>query len=421
MRAKITKRAVDAAHPNKNDVFIWDTETKGFGLKVTPAGNKIYVVQARLKDTGKVVRCTIGKHGAPWTPEKARQEAVRLLGTIASSANPNEAKKRARGDMTVSSLCDLYLAEGCDKKKPSTIKVERSQIERHVKPLLGQKQLRSLTRGDIERFMSDVSAGKTATDEKTGPRGRAVVRGGKGIANRTADLLASMLAFAANRGLRTDNPVRGVQRYRRNPKERFLSSSELAKLGEALGRAGAEGENPYALAAIRLLILTGCRKNEVLSLRWDWVDTERACLRLPDSKTGAKTVPLGAPALAFLQAIPRFESNSHVFPSGTGDGHFVGLQKVWSRVRNRAGLDDVRLHDLRHSFASVAVAGGDSLYLVGKVLGHRQARTTERYAHLGDDPVRAVADRTAETIAAAMNGEMANSQAGTSTQQKHDA
>jgi integrase len=404
MQAKITKRAVDAARPAKNDVFFWDTETKGFGLKVTPAGNKIYVVQARLKDTGKVVRCTIGKHGAPWTPDKARQEAVRLLGMIASGINLNEAKMKARGDMTVSSLCDLYLAEGCDKKKPSTIKVERSQIERHVKPLLGQKQARSLTRGDIERFMSDVAAGKTATDEKTGPRGRAVVRGGKGIANRTADLLASMLAFAVHRGVRTDNPVRGVQRYRRNPKERFLSSSELAKLGEALGRAGKEGENPYALAAIRLLILTGCRKNEVLSLRWDWVDTERGCLRLPDSKTGAKTVPLGAPALELLQAIPSFEGNPHVFPSGTGGGHFVGLQKVWSRVRDRAGLADLRLHDLRHSFASVAVAGGDSLYLVGKVLGHRQARTTERYAHLSDDPVRAVADRAAEQIASAMNG-----------------
>jgi integrase len=429
MRAKITKRTVDATQAGARDTFIWDTETRGFGLKVTPVGNRIYVLQARLN--GKPIRCTIGKHGSPWTPDKAREEAVRRLGQIASGTNPNAAKTEAKRDISVSQLSDLYLSEGCNKKRPSTVYVERGLIKRHIKPLLGRCRVKSLSRADIERFMANVAAGKTATDERTGKRGRAIVRGGTGAANRTTDLLASMLTFAVHRGLRPDSPVRGVKKYRLQPRERFLSPKELAMLGEVLTRAEADalaveknvrqgrprksgrkgrsdppaGENPYAVAAIRLLTLTGCRKNEILSLRWDWVDFERAALRLPDSKTGAKVIPLGAPALQVLHALPRIESNPHVFPSAKGEGHLIGLQKIWARIRAQAELQDVRLHDLRHSFASVGAAGGDSLYVIGKLLGHAQSRTTERYSHLADDPLRAAADRIAGQIAAAMKGD----------------
>ncbi len=175
----------------------------------------------------------------------------------------------------------------------------------------------------------------------------------------------------------------------------------MAQLGDALSAAQQDGENPFAVAAIRLLVLTGARKSEILTLEWGHVDMERSCLRLPDSKTGAKVIPVGAAALEALSEIPRSEGNPYVLP-GLEGRHFVGLQKTWERIRKRAGLEDVRLHDLRHSFASVAVAGGDSLYLVGKVLGHQQARTTERYAHLADDPLKAVADKTAGQIASAM-------------------
>lgn len=292
------------------------------------------------------------------------------------------------------------------------------------------RRVKTLARADIDRFMADVAAGKTAADEKTGKRGRAIVRGGKGTANRTTDLLASMLTFAVSRNYCPNNPARGVRKYRPQPRERFLAPKELARLGEVLAKAEAEfregearakqgkprksgrkgendppsGENPCAIAAIRLLMLTGCRKSEILLLRWEWVDFERALLRLPDSKTGAKAVPLGAPALELLTTVTRIEGNPHVFPSTVGEGHLVGIQKVWSRIRNRAELPDVRLHDLRHSFASVGAAGGDSLYIVGKLLGHTQARTTRRYAHLADDPLRAAADRIASKIAASMNG-----------------
>jgi integrase len=174
-----------------------------------------------------------------------------------------------------------------------------------------------------------------------------VVRGGKGTANRTVDLLAAILAFAVNRGLLTDNPARGVKKFKLPHHTRFLSASELARLGETLEQAATEGENPQAIAALRLLILTGCRKSEILGLQWDWIRWERGCIELPDSKTGAKVVPLGAPALELLRSLPRLEGNDHVLPGAAGKGHLVGLQKVWDRIRTRAQLPDVRLHDLR--------------------------------------------------------------------------
>ncbi len=401
MKAKITKRAVDAAAPGKRDAFRWDTDLTGFGLKVTPAGTRIYILQYRFGR--RLRRYTIGKHGAPWTPEEARREAARLLGLVATGTDPADVKAETRRELTITELCDLYLAEGCATKRPSTLVTDRRNIERHIKPLLGRKAVRDVTGADIERFQRDVAAGKTATDVRTRPRGRALVAGGKGAAVRTLAVLGAIFTFAVKRGLRLDNPVGGVARFKGQKKERFLTTGELARLGNALTAAEKEGFNPVAVAAVRLLVMTGARKSEILTLRWEWVDFERSCLRLPDSKTGAKVVPLGAPALELLASLPRVENNSHVLPGEKAGGHLVGLQKAWARLRDRAGLPDVRVHDLRHSFASVAVAGGESLYLVGKVLGHRQAQTTEAYAHLQDDPVRAVADRTSAHIAAAMN------------------
>ena len=400
---KISKRAVDALSPGDKDTYLWDSVLSGFGLKVTPTGGKTYLVQYRLGGRkGRTRRVKIGKHG-PLTPDQARQQAKHILGRVAAGHDVAEEQKQSHQSITVRKLCDLYLAEGCATKKPSTLLRDRSRIERHIKPLLGKRSVKSITRADVERFMQDVAAGKTATNVKTGFRGRAIVTGGKGTARECVVLLGSMFTFAVNRGLRAANPAWKVKKYKARKLERFLSPAELARLGDALSTAQQEGGNPFAVAAIRLLALTGARKSEILTLRWEHVDTERGCLRLPDSKTGAKVIPLGAAALEALSEIPRIEGNPYVLP-GLEGRHFVGLQKAWEHIRKRAGLEDVRLHDLRHSFASVAVSGGDSLYLVGKVLGHKHAGTTERYAHLSDDPVRAVADRTASSIAAAMNG-----------------
>lgn len=404
--AKLTKRVVESVAPSDKDSYLWDRLLPGFGVKITPTGSRVYLVQYRIGGRrGRTRRVTIGRHGV-LTPQKARQRATKLLGQVADSKDPAEDKAKLRNDPTVAELCKVYLAEGCATKKPGTVANDRSRIKRHIEPLLGTRRAGSITRGDVERFLASVAAGKTAVDEKTGkPRGRAIVKGGQGIASRTVELLGSIFGFAIARGLRADNPVRGVKRFARPKRERFLSHAELFRLGDALIAAANHGENAAAIAAIRLLLLTGCRKSEILAARWEWVDFERRCLSLPDSKTGARVVPLAAPALAILAALPRIKGNPYVLAGKKTGQHLVGLQKIWKRVVIRAELDGMRIHDLRHSFASIAVAGGDSLFLVGKVLGHRQARTTEVYAHLSDDPVKATADRTAKAIEAAMRGE----------------
>jgi integrase len=214
-------------------------------------------------------------------------------------------------------------------------------------------------------------------------------------------VLGALLQFAADRKLVSGNPARGVPLLKLERKQRFLSEAEVGRLADTIAAMERAAElSRAAAAAIRLLLLTGCRKTEILSLRWVWVDVERGCLRLPDSKTGAKVVPLASAALEVLVSLPR--RTEYVLPAGKGGGHYTGLQKDWERVRERAGLPGVRLHDMRHSFASFAVAGGVSLYVTGKVLGHRQSRTTEGYAHLADDPLRQAAERTASHIASAM-------------------
>ena len=311
MRAKLTKRTIDATVAGKADSFVWDTEVRGFGLKVTKSGRKVYILQRRLN--GQLRRWTIGVHGSPWTPDAARKEASDLLQVVAHGADPLAAKRASKNGITIAELCDLYLLEGCATKKQSTIDVDRGRIERHIKPLLGKRTVRDLTRTDIERFMADVAGGKTAIDVRTKSRGRSRVTGGKGTATRTMGLLGAILTFAVARGLRTENPARGIRRYKDRSVERYLRPDELARLSTALAQAKERGVNPYALAAIRLLLLTGMRKSEVLTLRRSWIDFEHGLLHLPDSKTSKKSVPIGRAALDLLQGLPAVAGNPHVF------------------------------------------------------------------------------------------------------------
>jgi integrase len=405
---KLSKRTVDAIRPDPNgrDVFVWDSgdgALKGFGVRMKPSGAAAWLVQYRTKE-GRTRRLVLGKLSV-LTPDEARVIAGDRLKDVAKGGDPSAERRRARREaLTIAELADLYLAEGPAEKpnkKASSWGTDRSNIERHVKPLLGRKLAVALTPGDVAKFQADVAAGKSKADIKTRKRGRAIVEGGRGTAARSLAVLGAMLQFAVGRKLIPANPAKGVKLLKGGKRERFLSEAELAKLADALAAMEAEHRlSPTATAAIRLLLLTGCRKSEILSLRWEWVDIERGVLRLPDSKTGAKAVPLAAAAVKLLAELPR--RGDCVLPAATGAGHYTGLQKDWERVRARAGLFGVRIHDLRHSFASFAVADGNSLYLIGKVLGHKQARTTEIYAHLADDPIRAVVDRTAARIAAAM-------------------
>jgi integrase len=403
---KLTKTAVDNANPEAADWFLWDSELKGFGLKVSKGGRKSYVCQYRTAGgrSGDDRRLTIGKHGSPWTVEMARSEAKQILGRAANGEDPALEKQDLKKRLSVAELCDQYLLHGCGTKKASTLATDKGRIERHIKPLMGRKKVQDVTRADVKKFLQDIAQGKTATDVKTGKRGRAIVRGGQGTATRTVGLLGGIFAYAVDCGMIDMSPVVGVKRFADKKGNRYLSQQELVALGKALRKAELEGENPSALAILKLLVFTGARKGEIETLKWSEVDFTSGYLKLADSKTGQKAIPLNAGALQILNDQEQLTGNDHVFPAYRGERYYEGTPKVWERIRTTAGLSDVRLHDLRHSFASIAVSGGASLPIIGALLGHAHSGTTQRYAHLSDDPLRAASDAVGNQIAVSLFG-----------------
>jgi integrase len=401
---KLTKTAVDNANPEAADWFLWDTELKGFGLKVSKGGRKSYVCQYRTAGgrSGDDRRLTIGQHGSPWTVEMARSEAKQILGRAANGEDPALEKQDLKKRLSVAELCDQYLQHGCGTKKASTLATDKGRIERHIKPLIGRKKVQDITRADVKKFLQDIAQGKTATDVKTGKRGRAIVRGGQGTATRTVGLLGGIFAYAADCGMIEMSPVVGVKRFADKKGTRYLSQQELVALGKALRQAELDGENPSALAILKLLVFTGARKGEIEALKWSEVDSTSGYLKLADSKTGQKAIPLNAGALQILNDQGRLAGNDYVFPAYRGERYYEGTPKVWERIRSAAGLSDVRLHDLRHSFASIAVSGGASLPIIGALLGHAHSATTQRYAHLSDDPLLAASEAVGTRIAEAL-------------------
>ncbi len=408
---RLTKRVVDAARPGEKDLFVWDDELRGFGLRVRPSGRKFYVAQ-RKRD-GRTVRVMLGEHGRDLTCDQARQKAEAELPQLLAVADARDARK---ADITLAELCDRWIAAGCPRAKPGrdgraalkpgSATIYKSAIARHIKPLLGDRKLASLTQVDLAKFQSDVAAGKTAANEKTRKRGRARVTGGPGIAGRVTAYLASILTWGRKHGLLAANPAAGVEIIPSGRRDRYLSAEELRILGKALAAAESDGANANFVAASRLLALTGCRRNEVMSLTWREVDLEAGLLRLRDSKGGPKLVPLTPVARQVLAAVPRIQDVDWVFPGSRGAGPARGINKFWRDLRAKAGLDpDMTPHVLRHTLGSVAVSGGASTFLTSKVLGHATPRTTELfYAHHGLAPVASVMEAASGKIAAELLG-----------------
>ena len=375
---KLTKRVVDAAQAGETDYFIWDHEIPGFGLRVLRTGKKSYLIQYR--SGGRTRRVTFGKHGTI-TPDQARTKARKLLAAVSDGENPAEDIKLHRKAPTVAALCERFMSEHVAHRcKPTTQREYQRSVDLFIVPAIGRHKVSDVTRPGISQLHHSL-------------------RHIPYQANRTLGVLSKLFNLAEVWGLRPDgsNPCRHVKKYPEKNRERYLTPDELARLGAVLDEANRDGsESPYMIAAIRLLILTGCRLSEIQTLKWSHVNGNR--LLLPDSKTGAKTIYLGPPAIAALKAIERQPENEYVIAGKVPGQYLTDLQRPWRRIRNRAGLGDLRIHDLRHTFASGAVGLGESLPMIGKLLGHTQVQTTARYAHLADNPVQAAADRVSGEI-----------------------
>lgn len=410
--SKLTKRFVDSLSARETDYFEWDDELPGFGVRVWESGRKTYVAQYR--SAGRTRRVKIGPHGA-LTVEEARKEAKGVLGDVARGEDPAEDRATRRKSLTVRELCDDYVAAAKQglimgkrnlPKKESTLASDEGRIKQHIKPLLGNKLVRDITQADVNRFIADVTSGKTARvvrSEKK--RGKAIVEGGAGTAARTAGLLGGILSFAVRQGVIPFNPARGAQRQADKTRTRRLSDKEYRAIGDALRAASDEGEAEQGLTGIWLLALTGCRLGEVEKLKWTEVDRDGGCFRLDDSKEGASVRPIGKPAFDVIDEIGRRADCPFVLPAARGsDACYGGMPRAMDRIMSRAKLSDVTAHTFRHSYASVAGDLGYSDSTIETLLGHSAGSVTSKYIHRLDAVLIASADKVAREIHSKMTG-----------------
>jgi integrase len=408
---RINKRTVDALHcpAGQDRTFLWDTSLSGFGVVAYPGGRKVYVAQFRLN--GQCRRLKLATHGRK-TPDEARSMAKKVLGAVEDGKDPIEQRRLGRDARTLREISEDFLKLHVKTKRKTRTYAEYERLLKlHLLPVLGSHRLISLRKVELARFHAGMSSTPAA-------------------ANRAIALFSSIWHWAAARDevAVAQNPAAGIERYPERGRERYLSHEELGRLGDALRLAETAGipwvgeckhkndrkekrstvVDPHAVAAIRLLMFTGARLREILTARWDYVDWDHGLLLLPDSKTGRKTIYLAAPALALLHELPRIKDNPHIIPGKKKGSHRADLHNPWSAVSRSAGLEGVRLHDLRHSFASVGAGASLGLQMIGKLLGHAQAETTARYAHLDASPVHTAVNLIGSQIAAAMGQPVAN-------------
>ena len=383
-RIKLTKRTVDRLESDGRERFYWDTELPGFGLRIRASGRKYFIVQFRAK--GRERRMTLGLHGTI-TVDAARRRAIAHIAEARNGVDPAAARDAARSRVTMSTLAERFIDEHVTPHcKESTARDYRRSIRLYIAPRFARHDVTEIERRDIAALHHDMRATPYQ-------------------ANRTLAVLSKMFNLAELWGLRPDgsNPCLHVKRFKEEARERFLTQEEFTRLGRVLDEIDEDGsETRSAVAAIRLLTLTGCRLSEIQTLRWEHVELDSGELHFPDSKTGSRIVPLAPAAVRLLSRLARGADNPWVIAGKKPGSHLTDLQHPWRRIRARAGLDGVRIHDLRHSFASRAAALGESLPMIGKLLGHTQVQTTARYAHLGHDTVKASASRVGDSIGEAL-------------------
>lgn len=400
MRAKLSKLVVEKAQVRPERYTIWDSDLKGFGLYIHPTGKKVYFAYYRTQ-SGQQRRPSIGLHGKV-TAEEARQIAKRWLAGAITGEDISGDRKEARAAPLVKDLARRYLNDYArPNKKPRSYQTDKSNLDNHVLPLIGNKKVIEVTRADIEHVKASIREGRTAARKKAKCRGRSIIRGGPGVANRTVALMSKMMWCAVDWGMRPDNPALRIKKYPERRKDRFLDVDEIRRLLHALRLAEEQrSETRDVVACFLLLLFTGLRSGEILDLQWGEVDLNRRVLRLRDSKTGARVVPLNNQAVTILERQLGTRIGDYVIKSATGEGR-PSLGKPWHRIRELANIDDsANIHCLRHTFASWAVMGGLSLAQTGALLGHKSSQTTLRYADHLTDAVREYSQKTANLIAA---------------------
>ena len=388
---------------------MWDAALSGFGVRVQTTGAKSYVVKYRA-GTGRGAptrRLTLAKAGTI-TPDEARTLAKKTLGSVAHGADPAAQRAAEKRASTLAEVAEQFLVEHVEAKRAASSAVSyRDLLERLALPDLGSRKAEKITTAEIQRLHSKHGHNPYQ-------------------ANRLLRVLSSLFTFAGKAHVVPVgfNPCRGIEYFPEEGRERYLTTQELSQIGEAIREAETSGLpyavdeagpkakhapkaanrkpviGPHAAAALRLLIFTGARLREILHLKWDHVDIERGLLLLPTSKTGKKTIVLNAPALAVLNALPR--TSEYVIAGASADKPRSDLKKPWKAISARAALDGVRIHDLRHTHASVGAGAGLGLPIIGKLLGHTQSATTQRYAHLDNDPLRKASEHIASHLASAM-------------------
>lgn len=393
-KVKLTKRVVEGFEARDKTYTVRDAELPGFSLRVYSGGRHAFFFRYRTGGgRGAPIRePRIGDFG-PLTVDQARSIAKDWAAEVRRGGDPAATRNAERDAPIMAALFDQYLADyAAKRKKASSLRNDVRMIDKELKPVFGRMRVKDVTRQQVRAY-------------------HAALESKPFEANRRLALLSKVFSYAADEleliG-RGDHPVKGIRRFKEEGRRRYLSDDEIMRLGTALKKAE-NGQlertfSPYAIAMLRLVLLTGARHNEILSLRWDEVNLPRGCLELGDSKTGRKEVYLSNAANEVLTALPRADGNPFVIVGAKLGSHLVNIKDPWAAIRREAGLGDVRIHDLRHSFASIGVRAGMSLPLIGKLLGHKSVQTTARYAHLADDPLHAAASSIGADIEEAFRG-----------------